>query len=147
MFASYDREHDGDLYDRLVEQASRSGSRFELVAHSATRGVEDHWDQALRDAIRRSDAVIVVCGASTDASGRMGAELRTAQEEDRPYLLVWGRREAMCTRPTTARPTDSMYSWTPEILEREVLSLHRKAEATERAAARRAERDAGDAAP
>lgn len=56
---------------------------------------------------------------------RMGAELRIAQEENRPYVLLWGRRKPMCTRPATARPADSMYSWTLAILQDQILG-HRR---------------------
>jgi hypothetical protein len=54
-----------------------------------------------------------------------------AQEEDRPYVLLWGRREPMCKKPTTARPADSMYSWTPEILRDQIL-MHRRLSAQSR---------------
>lgn len=133
IFVSYDCEHDADLLDRLVEQASRATSGFEISGRSAARWPTDHWDEALRCKIRDADQVIVICGQHTDASGRVGAELRMAQEEDRPYVLLWGRREPMCKKPTTARPADSMYSWTSEILQDQIL-MHRRlsAESKER---------------
>ena len=134
IFVSYDREHDADLLDRLVEQASSGMSGFEISGQSTTRCPTDHWDAALRGKIRNADQVIVICGEHTDASGRVGAELRTAQEEDRPYVLLWGRREPMCTKPTTARPADSMYSWTPDILEAEISTRRRLAESDQRVA-------------
>lgn len=124
-FVSYDREHDADLLARLVEQASTSTSGFEISGQSAPRCPTDHWDDALRGKIREADQVIVICGEHTDASGRVGAELRIAQEEDRPYVLLWGRRDPMCKKPATARPSDSMYSWTAEILENQIL-MHRR---------------------
>jgi len=64
--------------------------------------------------------VVVICGEHTNASPNVAAELRVAQEEGKPYLLVWGRRERMCTKPVGAKPTDSMYSWTREILENQM---------------------------
>lgn len=125
IFASYDREHDEDLLDRLVEQASRATSAFEISGRSTTRGRRDYWDDRLRSSIQEVDQVIVICGEHTDASSRVGAELRIAQEEERPYVLLWGRRDPMCTKPATARPADSMYSWTPEILQSQIL-IHRR---------------------
>jgi len=50
----------------------------------------------------------------------MAAELRIIHEEGKPYLLLWGRRERMCTKPEGAKSTDVMYSWTREILERQM---------------------------
>jgi len=46
----------------------------------------------------------------------VSAELGIAQEEQKPYFLLWGRREVMCTRPLGARSSDSMYSWTSGII-------------------------------
>ena len=134
IFVSYDREHDADLLDRLDEQASGATSGFEISGRSATRCPTDHWDEALRCKIREADQVIVICGQHTDRSGRVGTELRITQEEERPYLLLWGRREPMCTKPTTARPADSMYSWTPEILQAQISNRRRLAEPDPRVA-------------
>jgi hypothetical protein len=134
IFVSYDREHDADLLDQLDEQASRATSGFEISGRSATRCPTDHWDEALRCKIREADQVIVICGQHTDHSNRVGAELRIAQEEERPYTLLWGRREPMCTKPTTARPADTMYSWTPEILQTQISTRRRLAEPDPRVA-------------
>ena len=117
VFVSYDREHDGDLHDLLVEQASKSTSGFEISARSRARAPTDLGDEGLRREIREADEVIIICGEHTDRSERVGTELRIAREEERPYFLLWGRRELMCTKPTTARSADAMYSWTWEILQ------------------------------
>jgi hypothetical protein len=134
IFVSYDREHDGDLHDLLVAQASKSTSGFQISAQSRSRAQTDLWDEQLRSAIRESDQVIVICGEHTDCAGRVGSELRITQEEKRPYFLLWGRRELMCTKPATARSVDGMYSWTWEILQRQILTLRRSAPPRERVA-------------
>jgi hypothetical protein len=126
VFVSYDPESDGDLYDLLIGQASLEGCRFEVSARSGGRFRTDA-DGALRRAIRESDQVIILCGEHTDCSQSVGTELRIAKEEERPYLLLWGRRERMCTKPFTAKPADAMYSWTAEILEHQLLSVLRSA--------------------
>ena len=127
VFVSYDREHDGDLHDRLVEQASKLAFGFEISARSRDTTPTDFWDEGLRREIREAEEVIIICGEHTDSSERVGAELRIAQEEKRPYFLLWGRRELMCTKPTTAKPADGMYSWTREILQIQLLTLRRAA--------------------
>jgi hypothetical protein len=58
----------------------------------------------------------------------VSAELRIAQEEQKPYFLLWGRREHMCTRPVGAKPKDSMYSWTREILHDQIALTLRNAQ-------------------
>lgn len=125
IFVSYDREHDEDLLARLLEEASEATSAFEILGHSAIRSPTDHWDERLRHSIQDADQVVVICGEHTELSVRMAAELRMAQEEDRPYVLLWGRREPMCKKPSTATSADSMYSWTPEILREQIL-IHRR---------------------
>jgi len=134
IFVSYDREHDVDLHARLLEQASKSMSGFEVSTRSRARVTADPRDEALRREIREADEVIVICGEHTDCSEHVGTELRIAQEEERPYFLLWGRRELMCTKPTTAKPADGMYSWTWEILQSQILTLRRAARANGRLA-------------
>ena len=126
VFVSYDPESDGDLCDLLIDQAALAGARFEVSARSSGR-LRTDADGALRRAIRASDQVIILCGEHTECSQSVGAELRIANEEERPYLLLWGRRERMCTKPFTAKPADVMYSWTSEILEHQLLSVLRSA--------------------
>jgi Thoeris protein ThsB, TIR-like domain len=134
VFVSYDREHDGDLHDLLVEQAAKVTSGFKISARSRARQPTDLWDEKLRREIRESDEVIIICGEHTDCSERVSTELRIAQEEKRPYFLLWGRRELMCTKPTTAKPADGMYSWTWEILQIQMLTIRRAARSNERLA-------------
>jgi hypothetical protein len=134
VFVSYDREHDGELHDLLVEQASKAASGFEISARSRAQSPTDLWDKGLRREIRAADEVIVICGERTDCSERVGTELRIAQEEERPYFLLWGRRELMCTKPATAKRADSMYSWTWEILQNQILTILRAARSKERVA-------------
>ena len=50
----------------------------------------------------------------------MSIELEIAREEGKPYMLVWGRRDRMCTKPEGALPGEGMYSWTREILESQI---------------------------
>jgi hypothetical protein len=57
----------------------------------------------------------------------VAAELRIAREEGKPYLLLWGRRELMCTKPEGAKPSDAMYSWTRDILESQLSATLRNA--------------------
>lgn len=117
---SFDPQNDGDLRDLLVEQSSRRGSGFEIVALSEPWTTGERWDEFVRRRIRDVDEVIVICGEHTGASPGASAELRISQEESKPYFLLWGRREAMCTRPAGARPADLMYSWTWEILQSQI---------------------------
>ena len=74
------------------------------------------WHDGVRRRVRAADEVIVICGEHTAESDRMHAELRIAQEEQKPYLLLWGRRERMCSMPIGVARTAAMYTWTRETL-------------------------------
>jgi hypothetical protein len=124
VFASFDLDHDVDLSDRLV--AESDGRRIFSVSDRSESGpVDGGWTARARGRIAAADEVIVLCGEHTDQSAGVCAELRIAQEERKPYLFVWGRRERMCKKPRGARPGDAMYSWTSAILEEQIASLVR----------------------
>ena len=76
----------------------------------------ERWRESVRRRVRAAEELIVICGENTATSERMNAELRIAQEEQKPYLLLWGRRERMCSMPIGVKRTACMYSWTRETL-------------------------------
>jgi hypothetical protein len=117
VFMSFDPENDADLRDLLLEQSRRQCSGFEISARSEAVTMTERWDESVRRQISGVDEVIVICGEHTASSVRVNAELRIAQEEQKPYFLLWGRRERMCTKPAGSKRDDSMYSWTWEILQ------------------------------
>jgi hypothetical protein len=101
VFVSFDPEHDEHLYELLLEESRSAASGFEVLGCSAR---------------------------STDAglwSGRLREEIRIAREERKPHILLWGRREIMCSKPIGAKPAEGMYSWTPEILQERITYLRR----------------------
>jgi len=117
IFVSFDNDNDADLHDRLEAQSTEPGSAFEFATPWRGGMMTDAWLSGCRSRIREADEVVVICGEHTNASSRVATELRIAQEEGKPYLLLWGRRERLCTKPAGARPNDAMYSWTRDILE------------------------------
>jgi hypothetical protein len=127
IFMSFDSDHDQDLHDLLLEQSRRQSSGFEISARSEAATMTDRWDEKVRRQISEVDEVIVICGEHTASSVRVNAELRIAQEQQKPYFLLWGRRERMCTKPTGSKRDDSMYSWTWEILQDQIVTTLRKA--------------------
>jgi len=116
VFLSYDVEHDGDLGDRLSDQSQRGGSGFSVASRSESGAMTDRWQAGVRRRLRGADEMIVICGEHTATSERMNTELRIAREEQKPYLLLWGRRERMCSMPSGVKRTAVMYTWTWETL-------------------------------
>ena len=127
VFTSVDLDHDEDLLDLLVAQSKNDSSRFEVVARSTAGEMTERWRELVRRKIESSDEVIVICGEHTGGSVRVSAELRMAQEGKKPYFLLWGRRECMCTKPVGARSDDGMYSWSWGILQEQVGATIRSA--------------------
>jgi len=127
VFVSFDIEHDRELYELLLAQSRTSISGFAVLSGSERSPATDVWSERVRRRICEADQVIVICGEHTEASVRMSAELRIAQEERIPYFLLWGRREIMCTKPIGAKPAEGMYSWTRQILQDQITFASRKA--------------------
>lgn len=115
---SFDLEHDRDLYDRLLVQCKRAA--FAVASSSEAGEMTEQWSARVRGRISDADEVVVICGEHTDESSRVSAELKIAQEEKKPYVLLWGRRESMCKKPRSARADDGMYLWTLSMLEQQL---------------------------
>jgi hypothetical protein len=116
VFLSYDVDHDRDLGDRFSDQSQRGGSGFSVVSRSESGAVTDRWQAGVRRRVRDADEIVVICGEHTASSERVNTEMRIAGEEQKPCLLLWGRRERMCSMPVGVKRTAVMYSWTWETL-------------------------------
>jgi hypothetical protein len=127
IFSCFDVGHDEDLHSRLLAQSRQKGSLFEISGSSGTGVGTPRWEQRVRRQIHEVDQVVVICGEHTDVSAQVSAELRITREEGKPYLLLWGRRGAPCTKPAGARPDDGMYRWTRETLRERIASALRNA--------------------
>jgi hypothetical protein len=126
IYVSFDPEHDEDLRDQLAEQA-RGPAPFAIASRSEAGDLNDDWKERARRRIARSDEVVVICGEHTHESPQVSAELAIAQAEEKPYVLLWGRRESMCKKPKGARADDGIYSWAPGVLEQQVTEGMRRA--------------------
>ena len=112
VFISFDFDHDEDLRDLLVEQSSNPDSPFEMVDRSVREPMTGDWKEKVRERIKKTDQMIVICGEHTNAATGVGAELKIAQEEKIPYFLLSGRKDKANKKPVSARPDDKMYTWT-----------------------------------
>lgn len=119
IYMSFDLEHDRDLHDRLVAQA-RKGAAFAVASRSEAGEMSEAWTERVRDRISHADEVVVICGEHTDDSLQVSAELAIAQQQKKPYVLLWGRRNSMCKKPHGARADEGMYMWTPGNLEHQL---------------------------
>lgn len=133
VFASFDAVHDGDLYARLLAESGDASLGITVSGGSEPFSATTDWIERTRSRIRDAEWVLVICGELTDASGGVAAELRIAREERKPHLLLWGRRNRMCTKPAGSTGSEAIYTWTPPTLH-EQLAMMRRAEWREAAA-------------
>jgi len=126
VYGCFDVRHDGDLLARLARESQNSDSPFEVTAWSAHHTESADWETGFRTTLANVDEVVVLCGEHTDTADEMSAELRIVQELVKPYFLLWGRRGAECTKPTTARHADSFYAWIWEIVKSQIDIANRR---------------------
>jgi hypothetical protein len=139
VFVIFDAERDGDLYELLRVQSESPVCGFSVIAGSKVSSDTDAGRERVRRQIREADEVIFICGERTGDSPHIHSEFLITQDEQKPYFLLWGRRDVMCTKPMGAKTGEGMYSWTPQSLndqiafnlrnrdtEREANSLRRK---------------------
>jgi hypothetical protein len=120
IFSCFDPRDDEDLHGLLARQCEAPGSGLELVDWSRAHGESDAWEDGLRRRLGDVDAAIVICSEKTDSADHVNRELAILQQEDKPYVLLWGRRSSDCTRPPLARKGDHFYAWIWDILTRQV---------------------------
>ena len=112
ILTSFDYDHDDDLRTLLVGRSEIANSPFEMADWSVKEALSGDWKAKVRTRIRGVDQVIVICGAHTDTATGVNVEIKIAQEETKPYFLLWGRANGTCKKPTAALTTDKMYKWT-----------------------------------
>jgi len=111
VFVSFDYDNDNFLKEALVGQSRLDDSPFEVVDQSI-KVASPGWEDEARRRIRRSDLVAVMCGTQTHNAVGVAYEVTVAQEEGVPYFLLQGYADKTCTKPSTAKSGDKMYTWT-----------------------------------
>ncbi|OGB73229.1 MAG: hypothetical protein A2496_04425 [Burkholderiales bacterium RIFOXYC12_FULL_60_6] len=96
----------------LAGQAELADSPFEFIDASIKEPLTGNWKGKVRRRMDNIDVVIVLCGESTHKANGVAAELTIAQEKEKPYFLLAAYSDRSCTKPTSARSTDSVYKWT-----------------------------------
>jgi len=112
IFISFDFDHDEDLRTLLVGQSKNEDSPFEIADWSVKEELTGDWREKVRSRIKQVNQAIVICGEHTDSASGVSVELSMAQEEDKPYFLLHGRKDKTCKKPNSAKNSDKIYSWT-----------------------------------
>lgn len=112
VFTSFNYDHDEDLRVMLVGQAKNPDSPFELADWSVKEPMTGDWKAKVRQRIKATEQVAVMCGQYTHTASGVSAEVKIAQDEGIPYFLLKGRKDKNCTKPTAAKTSDKIYNWT-----------------------------------
>lgn len=111
IFTSFDYDNDDDLRILLVGQARNPNTPFELADWSVKDALSGDWQAKVRERLRRTDRMIVLCGECTHTASGVSSEIEIARSEGKPYYLLKGRASRVCTKPKAAA-NDPMYEWT-----------------------------------
>ena len=117
LFLCFDSDRDDDLRKLFTRQFLPPGSGLRVVDWSKEENPHSGWEGELRTRLGDVDVVVVLCSERTHDSVNVGREFGIAKEQEKPYVLLWGRRGSMCKKPHGARSDEGMYMWTPGSLE------------------------------
>lgn len=118
VFISFDFDNDNELRGSLVAQSKRSDSPFSMVDESVRYKLDDDWKNEVRERIKNSNLVIVICGRHTQNAKGVQVELSITKDENKPYFLLRGHPDDTCMKPLGAGKDDKMYEWTWKKLQR-----------------------------
>jgi len=112
VFISFDFDHDEGAKIMLAGQAKLPDSPFDFVDASVKEPLTGYWKDKVRRRMDNIDVVVVLCGEHTHVASGVSAELTIVQEKDKSYFLLAAYADKTCTKPTSARASDSVYKWT-----------------------------------
>ena len=112
VFISFDFDHDQGAKAMLAGQAKLPDSPFDFIDASVKEPLTGDWREKVSRRMDNIDLVIVLCGEYTHKASGVAAELTIAQEKEKEYFLLAAYSDKTCTKPTSAKSSDSVYKWT-----------------------------------
>lgn len=116
VFVSFDFDHDRILKDFILQQAKRDEAPFEVIDHSLKEAAAEHdWERKARNAIGRSEIVLVMVGAQTHKAHGVLKEIAMAREAGVKIVQIIGYKDGNYTPvPGAGR----LYAWNWENLKK-----------------------------
>jgi hypothetical protein len=111
-FISFDYDHDEGAKIMLAGQAKFADTPFEFTDASVKDHLPGDWEAKVRRRMDNIDIVIVLCGESTHIARGVAAELAIARDKRKPYFLLAAYSDKICTKPSSAHPSEKIYRWT-----------------------------------
>ncbi|MCY4011116.1 MAG: hypothetical protein OXG82_00215 [Gammaproteobacteria bacterium] len=110
VYLSFDFDHDDELRGSFLAQA-RCHSPHEIVDCSLPAAVDGRWTREARRRIAQAEIVVFICGENTHTANGVEVEMTLAQQLQKSYFLLKGRRHRTCSRPRSARRSDVIHRW------------------------------------
>ncbi len=116
VFVSFDFDNDKTLKDFIIGQARNKDSPFEVIDTSLKEAAPmKTWEDKAREAIKRSDIVLVMVGPKTHKAPGVLKEVKMAREEEITIVQVIGYKDGDYTAvPDAGR----LYAWNWENLKK-----------------------------
>lgn len=114
VFVSFDFDNDRALKDLVIGQSRLSDSPFDVIDYSLKEDFPmKTWEEKAKQAIKRSDIVLVIVGPETYKASGVLKEVKMAREEEIPIVQMIGHRDRTYEPvPDAGR----LYSWSWENL-------------------------------
>lgn len=123
VFISFDYENDLDIKRNFIKQSERLTSTLKIVDVSINQPITEKWKEEARRKIQNSDYVIVLCGEHTHEAKGVAAEITIAQELNKKYILIKGRRSKAVNKPQNTKDSDQIISWKWKTIESIIMKL------------------------
>lgn len=111
VFISFDYDHDARQKDLLVGQSKHPDTDFELVDWSSKEHIEGDWRAKIKAKLAYVDVICVLCGKNMAIATGVAEEILIALEIGKPYFCLSAYSDG-CSKPTTAKTSDKLYTWT-----------------------------------
>lgn len=121
MFISFDYDHDARQKDLLVGQSKHPDTDFEFADWSSKEHLTGDWKAKIKAKLAYVDVVCVLCGKNMATATGVAHEVTIAQEIGKPYFLL-AAYPSGCTKPTTARASDTLHEWSWDNLKKLIKS-------------------------
>ena len=114
VFVSFDFDNDKTLKDFIIGQARLPDSPFEVIDTSIKEAQPmKTWEDKAREALKRSDIVLVMVGPNTHKAPGVLKEVKMARDEGIQIVQVIGYKDGNYTQvPDAGR----LYAWNWENL-------------------------------
>ena len=116
VFVSFDFDNDKIIKDFIIGQSKLSDSPFDVIDTSLKEAAPlKTWEDKARAAIKQSDIVVVMVGASTHKAPGVLKEVQMARDAEIPIVQVIGYKDGNYTAvPNAGR----LYLWNWENLKK-----------------------------